>query len=789
MTDRELGRHHLPVPDPHRPAAVSLDARDQDPPYEPAQPVRPPAGAPNVLVVLIDDMGFGAPSAFGGPCEMPTAERLGAGGLRYTRFHVTAICSPTRQSLLTGRNHHSVGMGVTTEMASAAPGYTGVRPRSAATLAQILEGNGYNTGAFGKWHQTPARDVSPAGPFDRWPTGEGFEEFYGFLSAEMNHWHPVLFDGTVPMEPERRPEDGYHLSEDLVDRAISWVRTQQTLQPDAPFFAYLPFGATHAPYHVPREYREKYRGRFDHGWDRQRELTLERQQALSVVPRDAELAPWADGVPHWAELTEQERRSAASLMELYAGFAEHTDAQVGRLVDALQEMGELDNTLVFYILGDNGASAEGGLGGTLNEHRIASGITDSAEVINAHDEALGDATTHAHYPVGWALAMNTPYQWTKQVASHFGGTRDGLVVHWPDGITELGGIRHQFHHVIDVLPTVLEAARLPAPGTVDGIAQQPIEGTSMLYSFNDAHAADRHRVQYFEMVGNRGIYRDGWMAVTRHGTPWEMVQSADGARGGFDDDVWELYDTRTDWTQARDLSAEYPARLRELQQLFLVEAAKHNVFPLDDRMTERENPREAGRLDLMGDRTSVTFQVAGLRLTEETAPNVKNRSHTITADVSVGSDGVEGVIVAQGGRFGGWSLYCHDGRAHYAYNYFGLTVHKVTAPDVLAAGRHEIVLDFEYDGGGVGRGGTVLLNIDEEKVADGHVDATIPYYFAFDETFDVGLDRASPVTEDYRAADNAFSGTLISVRFDLADEVVSDVVSERGRAQFRAAHA
>ncbi|GAA5107180.1 arylsulfatase [Haloechinothrix salitolerans] len=785
MADQRATRQHLPIPDAPDQPATAIDVRDQQPPHQPTQPLRPPEGAPNVVVVLIDDMGFGAPSTFGGPCHMPTADRLAGNGLRYTRFHVTAICSPTRQSLLTGRNHHSVGMGVTTEMASASPGYSGIRPRSAATLAQVLRGNGYNTGAFGKWHQTPARDVSPAGPFDRWPTGEGFEKFYGFLCAEMNHWYPVLFDGTVPTEPSRKPEDGYHLSEDQVDQAIDWVHTQQTLNPDSPFFVYLPFGATHAPYHVPREYREKYRGRFDHGWDKQREITLRRQKELGVVPEDAELASWAEGVPHWDELTDAERRSAASLMELYAGFAEHTDVQVGRLVDAIDEAGELDNTLFIYILGDNGASAEGGLGGTLNEHRFASGIPDTAEYINAHDDALGDPTTHAHYPVGWALAMNTPYQWTKQVASHFGGTRDGMVVHWPDRITERGGIRNQFHHVIDVMPTILEAAGLPEPSSVDGIAQQPIEGTSMLYSFNDAGAPDRHTVQYFEMVGHRGIYHDGWMAVARHGVPWEMVQSE---RQYFDDDVWELYDTNVDWTQARDISAEHPGKLRELQQLFLIEAAKYNVFPLDDRMTERENPKEAGRLDLLGERRTITFHGPGLRLTEETAPNVKNRSHTITAQVDVGPDGAEGVLVAQGGRFGGWSLYVWQGRPCYAYNYFGLDVHKAVAPDALTAGRHEITMEFSYAGGGVGRGGTAMLLVDGEKAAETRVDATIPYYFAFDETFDLGCDRASPVTDDYATVDNAFTGTLRQVRVDLADDLCSDGASETAREQFRAAH-
>lgn len=784
MSGADFTRRRLPIADGRSPSPTSLDVREQDPPFEPPQPLSAPEGAPNVVVVLLDDMGFGAPSAFGGPCEMPTAERLAEGGLRYTRFHVTAVCSPTRQSLLTGRNHHSVGMGVTTEMASSSPGYSGVRPLSAGTMGQALQGNGYSTAAFGKWHQTPARDVSAAGPFNRWPTGEGFDKFYGFMCAEMNHWYPVLFEDTTPVEPSRTPEEGYHLSEDQVDQAIDWVRNQQSLKPDTPFFTYLAFGATHAPYHVPREYRDKYKGRFDHGWDRQREITLQRQKELGVVPEDAELAPWAEGVPHWDELSDAEKRSAASLMELYAGFAEHTDVQIGRFVDALDEMGELDNTLFVYILGDNGASAEGGLGGTLNEHRIASGITDSAEFINEHADSLGDATTHAHYPVGWALAMNTPYQWTKQVASHFGGTRDGMVVHWPRGIAEKGGIRNQFHHVIDVMPTVLEAAGLPHPTDVNGVPQQPVEGTSMLYSFNEADAADRHRLQYFEMVGNRGIYHDGWMAVTRHGTPWEMVQDE---RRYFDDDVWELYDTNTDWTQARDLAAEHPGKLRELQQLFLVEASKYGVFPLDDRMTERENPREAGRLDLMGDRRSVTFHAGAKRLTEETAPNVKNRSHSITAAITVPAEGAEGVLIAQGGRFGGWSLYVHEGRPCYAYNYFGLEVYRARG-EVLAAGEHEVRVDFTYDGGGVGKGGDVSLHVDDEQVGKGRVEGTIPYYFAFDETFDIGVDRASPVTDDYAPADNAFDGTLRWVRVDLTGELHSDRDAEVGRDQFRTAH-
>ena len=493
-----------------------------------SHPVVPPAGAPNVVIVLVDDMGFGASSAYGGPCHMPTADRLADNGLRYSRFHVTALCSPTRQALMTGRNHHSVGMGVTSEMSTSEPGYSGYRPASAATIAQILNGNGYSTAAFGKWHQTPPVEVNASGPFTRWPTGEGFDSFFGFMGAEMNHWYPQLYAGTTPVEPERMPEDGYHLTEDLVDHAIDWLRTQHSLTPDKPFFCYLALGATHAPFHVAPEWIEKYAGRFDAGWDAQREQTLARQKELGVVPETAELAPWADGVPHWDDLDDAARRVAARLMETYAGFAEHADHHVGRLVDTLDDLGVLDDTLVLYLLGDNGASGEGGPEGSIREHLVGHGFADDVDAMDAVLDSIGDATTYAIYPVGWALAMNTPYQWTKQVASHFGGTRDGMVAHWPAGIAARGEIRHQFHHVIDVLPTLLDVAGLPLPQTVNGVVQQPVEGVSMTYSFDDADAVDRRRTQYFEMVGNRGIYHEGWTAVTRHGTPWLMVDGGTG---------------------------------------------------------------------------------------------------------------------------------------------------------------------------------------------------------------------------------------------------------------------
>jgi arylsulfatase A-like enzyme len=746
----------------------------------PVRPVRPAIGAPNVVIVLLDDMGFGASSPFGGPCRMPTADRLAAGGLRYSRFHVTALCSPTRQALMTGRNHHSVAMGVTSEMSTSEPGYSGYRPASAATIAQILHGNGYSTAAFGKWHQTPPVEVTASGPFTRWPTGEGFDRFYGFMGAEMNHWYPQLYDGTTPVEPERLPEDGYHLTEDLVDHAVDWVRLQQTLSPDKPFFAYLATGATHAPFHVPREWIERNAGRFDDGWDDARARILERQVELGVVPAGTELAPWADGVPHWQDLDEPRRRVAARFMETYAGFAEHTDHHVGRFVHALDDLGILDDTLFLYLLGGNGASGEGGPEGTMREHLVGHGLADDVSVMESELDRLGDATTYGIYPVGWALAMNTPYQWTKQVASHFGGTRDGAILHWPAGTAARGEVRHQFHHVIDVLPTLLEAVGVPEPETVNGVAQQPVEGISMRYSFDDADAPDRRDTQYFEMIGNRAIYHQGWTAVARHGTPWLMVE---GSRP-FDDDVWELYDTRADWSQATDLAAELPDRLAELRSVFDVEARRYQVYPLDDRVTERENPEIAGRLDLHHGRTSLRLGPHAGRLTEEAAPNVKNRSHTITAHVRVAGR-PHGVLVAQGGRFGGWSLYCLDGVLTYAYNRYGRD-RAVVRGTVVEPGEHDLAVRFSYHGGPPGDGADLALLVDGETVGEAALAASTAYYFSFDETFNVGRDRGTPVVDEYPAVHNAFNGEIDHVDIDLAPQTPLD--PKAGRLVTRLTH-
>jgi arylsulfatase len=766
------GREILPIPDIPTRGKVALDVRDAE--FPPINPLRPPEGAPNVVIVLIDDMGFGCPSANGGPVNMPAMEKIAERGLQYTRFHTTALCAPTRQALLTGRNHHSAEMGSITELATSAPGQTSVRPNSVATIAEMLRFNGYSTGAAGKMHQTPVWEVSISGPFDRWPTGDGFEKFYGFVGGETNQWAPTLFLGTSPVEPWGTAEEGYHFSEDMVDKAIAWLKGIHVMTPDKPFFLYTSFGATHAPHHVPPEWIEKYKGKFDKGWDAVREETLANMKAKGIVPEDTQLTDRPEGVRPWDELNDTEQTVYARLMEVYAGFAEHTDAQVLRLIETLEEIGEFDNTLFIYIAGDNGASAEGGLDGTYNEIRALNGIPQELDDVLTRLDDLGTPKAFNHYPVGWAHAMNAPYQWTKQVASHFGGTRNGCAVCWPNGIEARGEIRHQFHHVIDVVPTILEAAGLPQPYMVNGIAQKPIEGVSMVYTFDEADAEDRHMTQYFEMFGNRGIYHEGWTAVTRHSTPWLLTEMP-----SFAEDEWELYDTTKDWSQANDLSKQMPEKLRELQQLFLVEAAKYNVFPLDDRRSERFDASIAGRPDLPAGRKSMTFYPGMTHLTENTVLNVKNRSHTITAEVEIPEGGASGVIIAQGGRFAGWSLYVKDGAPKYVHNWFDSDYYYVGGESKLPTGTVNIRYHFTFEGNAPGGGGTGELYVNDEKVAEGKIDKTVPFIFSADETLDVGGDLALPVTDDYpEGASNQFSGKIHWVRIDLEEDNVSHLEPE-----------
>ena len=775
-----IQREILPIPDVTPVGLTTYNAKDPDTSYPPIQPLRPPKGAPNVLIILLDDVGFGASSAFGGPVHTPTAERLAANGLKYNRFHTTAMCAPTRQALLTGRNHHSAGMGSITETATSAPGYTSIRPNTCAPLAETLKLNGYSTAQFGKCHEVPVWETSPMGPFNQWPTGSGFEYFYGFVGAETNEYHPGIFEGTQPVEPDKTPEEGYHFTEDMTDRAINWVRQQKALMPDKPFFVYFATGATHAPHHVPLEWSAKYKGKFDQGWDRLREESFARQKALGVIPPEAELTKRPAEIPAWDEMPAALRPVLARQMEVYAGFLEHTDYHVGRLIEALDDLEIIGDTLIYYIIGDNGASAEGSPSGTFNEYVTINGVTDeirklmTPEFVLAHIDEFGTPAAYNHYAVGWAHAMDTPYQWTKQIASHWGGTRNGTIVHWPNGIQAKGQVRTQFHHVIDVVPTVLEAAGLPQPVMVNGVQQKPIEGVSMAYSFGDARAADRHETQYFEMYANRGIYHQGWTAVTRHSLPWKPVKLP-----AFDDDVWELY-APEDWTQVHNLSTTMPEKLHEMQRLFLIEAVKYNVLPLDDRIPERCNSDLAGRPTLIKGKSQLIFGGMG-RLGENVVLNLKNKSHAVTAEVLFASEQANGVIVAQGGSFGGWSLYVKDGRLKYCYNLFGIQRFYTQSSADLPAGKHQVRMEFTYDGGGLAKGGGVTLYLDGKPIGEGRVEMTQPIMYSMDETLDVGRENGSLVADDYTSQTSKFNGKVNWVQLDQGADDHDHLISPEER--------
>jgi arylsulfatase A-like enzyme len=772
MAADDLARDVLPIPDRRHQGLTTYDAKDPETSYPPIEPLLPPPGAPNVLVILIDDVGFGAASAFGGPCHTPNAERLAAGGLKFTRFHTTALCSPSRAAMLAGRNHHTVGMGGITEIATSAPGYNSLRPNTCAPLPETLKLNGYNTAQFGKCHEVPVWETSPMGPFDHWPhPGGGFEYFYGFIGGETNQWYPALYEFNKPVEPDKTPEEGYHLTEDMTDKAITWIRSQRSLMADRPFFAYFAPGATHAPHHVGPEWSARYKGRFDQGWDAVREETLARQKGLGVIPADAELTARPPQIPAWDDMPDDLKPVLARQMEIYAGFLEHTDHHVGRLLDALEEMEILDDTLVYYIIGDNGASAEGDIHGCFNELINLNGANalQTTEFMASHIDEFGTPQAYNHYAVGWAHAMCTPYQWTKQIASHWGGTRNGTIVHWPGGFSAKGEVRHQFHHVIDLAPTVLEAAGLPEPTFVNGVQQVPYEGVSMAYAFDDGDAEDRHTTQYFEMFCNRGIYHNGWTAVTRHSLPWDPTTPPD-----FDADVWELYGP-DDWTQAHDLAAEQPERLAALQRAWLIEVSKYNVLPLDDRRVERFNSDIAGRPVLVRGNSQILF--GGMsRLSENSVLNLKNKSHSVTAEVEVPEGGAGGVIIAQGGEFGGWALYMVEGRPRYCYNLFGVARYMVGGDDQVGAGTHQLRVEFAYDGGGLGKGGTASLFVDGTKVGEGRLDATVPMVFSADETADLGSDTGSPVADDY-PADSRFTGSVAWVQLDIGGDDHDHLIS------------
>lgn len=731
----------LPINPPPFQGTIGTTYKESKPDFP--DPITAPKKAPNVLLILLDDVGFGQASTFGGPVDTPNLTRLAARGLRYNQFHTTALCSPTRAALLTGRNHHSVNTGVVTELATGFPGYTTILPKSAATVAEVLRQNGYSTAAFGKWHNTPDYETSLAGPFDRWPNSLGFDYFYGFLGGDTNQWTPALVENNQRISPPSNQPD-YHLTPDLVDHAIAWIRSQQSIAPEKPFFTYLATGATHAPHHAPQAWIDKYRGQFDQGWDKLREETFARQKQLGVIPANTQLTPRPQQLPAWDSLSAPEQKLYAHMMEVFAGFLAHTDDQVGRLINAVDQLGELDHTLVLFIVGDNGASAEGGLNGSDNELQVFNGVPENLEELIAHADDLGSPKTFNHYHAAWAWAGTTPFQWTKQIASHFGGTRNPLVIAWGNHILDHGGIRSQFHHVIDIAPTILEAAGITEPTEVNGVKQQPIEGTSLLYTLNNPTAASHHQTQYFEMLGNRAIYHQGWIAAARHPRlPWEGTVNSD-----FAQDPWELYNIESDFSEAHNLAAENPDKVRKLQELFFSEARKYKVLPLDDRIANRFDVEN--RPSFTADRTKFTYYPGTVSIPEGSAPNLKNRSFSITADVELAENNAQGIILTQGGRFAGWSFFLENGKPTYIYNYANTQRYIVQSADKLPPGKSQLRFDFNYDGGRPGSGGTGQLFVNNQQVAEGRIAKTIPFRLALDETFDVGRDTGTPVTETYK---------------------------------------
>ena len=728
-------RTTLPIREPERPTYKELDVRNTTPPkrFE----VKAPEGAPNVVIVLIDDMGFGVADAFGGPIPMPTLDKLANNGLKYTRFHTAALSAPTRIALLTGYNHHSNNMGSITETATSYPGNTAVRPQSITPMAEVLRQNGYNTAQFGKCHEVPPWQISVSGPQNQWPSHSGFEKFYGFLGGETNQWSPLIYDGVTLVEPPRDPN--YHFTTDMTNQAIDWVRAQHALTPDKPFFIYYAPGATHAPHHVAREWIEKNKGKFDQGWDKLREQTLERQKQLGIVPQNTKLAAKPSDIKDWETLTPDEKKLFTHQMEVYAGFAEQTDFEIGRLVSTLEDMGIMDNTVIIYIAGDNGGRAEGQMNGMYNEMTYFNYVPETVPDMLKHYDEWGSPSTYPHFAAGWAVALDAPFAWTKQVASDFGGVRNGMVISWPAGIKPKGEIRTQFGHVIDIAPTIYEIAHIPAPKEVNGIKQDPIEGTSLAYTFGDAGAKERHTVQYFEIFGNRAIYNDGWFARTIHRVPWNYKPLQT-----LQEDKWELYNTNEDFSLAVDLSSSNPDKLKLMEDLFMKEGEKYHVLPIDDRGIERTDAAIAGRPTVMGGKTSMTLCEGMKGLGADIFLSLQNTSYTITSDVQVADHG-NGVIICQGGRFGGLTFYLKDGKPIFTYNYLGLQQYNVTSSQALKPGKHTLVYDFKYDGGGAGKGGTGTILVDRKKVAEARIEITQQGLFSVDDLADVGTDEGTPV--------------------------------------------
>lgn len=753
----------LPQPDFHFRGEVGRTYQDSDPAQFP-QPVQPPKGAPNVVLILLDDVGFGQFSTFGGGVPSPTMDRLAAEGLRYNHFHTTALCSPTRAALITGRNHHSASFAGITELATGYDGYCCVLPRSCGTVGEVLRQNGYMTAWIGKNHNTPTWELSAAGPYDRWANGLGFDYFYGFNAGDMNHWNPLLFENRDLVPASDDPD--YHLTEDLADKAIAWVRKVKSIAPDKPYFLYVAPGATHAPHQAPQSWIDQFKGKFDHGWDAYREQTLARQKKLGVVPDDTDLTERSRGLPAWDSLEPDQQRLYARMMEVFAAYGAQVDAAMGRVIDAVKALPDADNTLIIYIAGDNGSSAEGGLEGSLNENLFFNGFPEKWEDNLKVIDELGGPKHFNHFPSSWAHAMNTPFQWTKQVASHFGGTRNPMIISWPAQIKDKGGLRGQFLHVIDIVPTLYEVCGVTAPRELNGVQQKDIEGMSFAFSFDQADAESRRRTQYFELGCNRGLYHDGWMASAPSFAPWEPNRADDWTP---DKQVWELYKLDEDFSQAHDLAKQNPDKLRQLQDLWWAEASRYSVLPLDWRGTIRMNAEAMGRPSLVGDRTKATYYPGMLALPDAACLPMLNKSWTITAAIEVADDTAEGMIITHGGSEGGYGLYLKAGRPTFVYNYLGVERPSFSGDTPLGKGKATLGVRFDYDGGGMGKGGTVTLTVDGATVASGRLERTVPIQFSITEGLDVGMDNGSAVDWTYRLPFH-FTGRIEEVTVEVFPE-------------------
>ncbi|WP_116365743.1 arylsulfatase [Parahaliea mediterranea] len=752
----------LPRPDFQFEGHVGKTYKESDPPQFP-QPAQAPKGAPNVVLIMLDDTGFGQYTAFGGGIPSPTLDKLAAEGLKYNRFHTTALCSPTRAALITGRNHHSAANGVITEAATGYDGYTSIIPRSTGSVAEVLRQNGYMTAWIGKNHNTPAWETSAVGPFDRWANGLGFDYFYGFNAGDMNHWDPLLYENRNLVPRSKDPD--YHLTEDIADRAIDWVRRSTSISPDKPFFLYVAPGANHSPHHAPKEWIDKFAGQFDEGWDAYREATLARQLELGVVPAGTELTERSAGLPAWDSLNDDQKRLYARMMEVFAGYAAHVDHHMGRIIDAVKATPAADNTLFIYIVGDNGASAEGGLEGSLNENLFFNGFPEKWQDNIQHIDELGGPKWFNHFPSAWAHAMSTPFQWTKQVASHFGGTRNPMIISWPAQIDDRGGLRSQFLHVIDIVPTLYEAIGITPPTVLNGVEQKPIEGTSFLQTFNDKNAAETRHSQYFELLVNRGMYHDGWMASSRSFVPWSPT------RGEFDPMTaeWELYNIDEDFSQAHNLADEHPDKVAELEAMFWDEAEKYNVLPLDWRGTVRLNAELQGRPSLAGKRNQYVYYPGQIALPDGASPPVLNKSFSVAMDITIPEAGAEGMIFTHGGLTGGYGIYLRDGKAHFVYNMLAIDRYTISSAP-LPTGRVSLVADVAYQGknGERGKAAAVTLTANGKKVGEGQLARTVPLQFSLGEGVDVGTDSGSAIDFSYDLP-FSFTGQIEKVTVSLKE--------------------